>query len=75
MKGRVRQPLTILVDWELREHPKVLELIEQGHSVNSIPNLPVPDLILSTKSWRWDEKYVALAVKAAKAAKKEGEKV
>ena len=68
MKGKTNAPLTILIDWELREHPKILALIEQGHSVDTLPN--PPDLILSTRAWRWDEKYLTLALKAARAAKK-----
>ena len=68
--GKTNQPLTILIDWELRTHPKVLELIEQGHQVDTIPN--APDLILSTKAWRWDEKYVDMALKASRKLKKEG---
>ena len=68
MKGRTNQPLTILIDWELRTHPKVLELIEQGHQVYTIPN--APDLILSTRAWRWDEKYLDMSIKSARKVKK-----
>lgn len=71
-KGRTNQPLTILVDWELREHPKILELIEHGHTVDTIPN--PPDLILSTRAWRWDAKYIGMALKAARKQKKEENK-
>lgn len=70
MKGKTTNPLTILVDMELLSHPKVKELEAQGHAVEAIDSTYY-HLILSTKAWRWDEKYVELAVKAAQKAKKE----
>ena len=77
MKGKTNQPRMILVDTNLLALPEIQALAEQGYTVTGImgetPLQIEYDLILSTKAWRWDEKYLALAIKAARAAKK-GEK-
>lgn len=64
MQGKTKQPLTILVDSNLYNLPEIQTLLEQGHFVKDIPL--EYDLILSRKAWRYDSKYVVLAIKAAR---------
>lgn len=75
MKGKTNHPLIILVDTALLSTPEIQELALQGHIVEGIRGVPDYDLILSTKAWRYDPKYVNLAIKAARAAKKEAKGV
>ena len=76
-KGLTNQPLTILVDTDLMEHPVLLALQQQGHSVYPIhtASLNTPyDLILSRKAWRWDEGYDEGHVKLAMAVARKGKR-
>ena len=70
MKGKTNAPLTILVDTELLSHPRIKALAEKGHSISNLSVDPI-DLVLSVHAWRWDEKYVDMAIKAARKLKKE----
>ena len=74
MKGHTNQPLTILVDTDLMEHPIFVKLVDEGHTVfpiHTASSTTEYDLILSRKAWKWDEKYVELALKAARKAKRD----
>ena len=73
MKGKTNQPLTILIDTSMAEEPEVKSLLEAGHILSYIRPIAeyTYDLILSRKAWRYDPKYVDLAIKAARKSKKE----
>ncbi len=69
-------PLTIHVDLEWDQHPSVIALREQGHTVNAWEPLGV-DLIMSTKAWNWNDSmwpYLDIALKAARKDKPKGVK-
>lgn len=74
MKGRTNQPLIILVDGTMLTEPEIMALSEGGHQISHIvePLTQPVDLILSRRAWRYDPKYIGLALKAARKAKKEG---
>ena len=79
--GKTNQPLTIWVEQEWLEHPKVKELREKGHSIEDLlfhePDAPrsdaiQPDLILSRAAHAWDDTmwdYLEMALKAARKRK------
>lgn len=69
MRGKTNQPLHIMVDMDMLDEPEMQTLLQQGHVVYGVS--ADYDIILSRKAWRYDSKYVDLAIKAARAAKKE----
>jgi hypothetical protein len=63
--------LTILVDHQWLEYPKILELKEKGHLVLALES--VPHLILHPNAHMWDDTMwplLDLTLKAARARKK-----
>ena len=71
-KGKTNQPLTILVDSTMLEEAEMLTLIEQGHVVYPIHTATVNteyDGILSRKAWKYDPKYLDMALKAMRKEK------
>ena len=69
--GRTPLPLTILVALEWLTHEKVQALAEQGHTIQVAP---VADLILSPTAHWWNGTmwpFLQVALKAARARKKE----
>ena len=79
MRGHTTQPLTILVDTDLMEHPVLVELQAQGHTIYPIHTATSTleyDLIFSRKAWRWDagydEGHVKLAMAVARKGKRDG---
>lgn len=67
--GKTPKPLTILVDSQWVNHPAVLALVAQGHTV--APLLEKADLILSPTAHYWREEmfettYLIAAMKAAR---------
>lgn len=79
--GKTNSPLTIWVDPQWMEHPKVKELSEKGHQIEDLlfhePDAPHndadrPDLILSPAAHAWDDTmwdYLEIALKAARKRK------
>ena len=69
-------PLTIHVDLEWDQHPSIIALREQGHTVNAWEPLGV-DLTISKKAWNWNDSmwpYLDVALKAARKDKPKGVK-
>ena len=69
--GKTPQPLTILVAQEWLTHEHIQKLADQGHTIQVAP---VADLILSptAHAWRGDMwPFLSVALKAARARKKE----
>ena len=70
-KRRMAKSLTILVDAQWLDHEKIAALIAKGHSIHTAPDA---DLILSANAHWWSAemwKYLPVALKRARARKKE----
>lgn len=73
-KGRTSSALTIAVPPGCAQHPKVLELVAKGHTVEAV-DLSRYDLVLFPQAHYWDDgmwDYLAAAMTAARKRKKEG---
>jgi hypothetical protein len=73
--GKTPKPLTILVAQEWLTHEQVQTLADQGHVIQVAP---VADLILSPAAHFWRDdmwEFLAVALKAARARKKETNRV
>lgn len=68
-------PLIIWVDYTWGDRPEVAELVKQGHTVAVRATEHMPDLILSTKAWNWNDSmwpYLEIALKSARKDKPKG---
>jgi hypothetical protein len=70
-KSPTKSRLLIIVDPEWATHPKVLELVEKGHTILQLES--APNLILSKSAHMWADdmwSLLPITLKAARARKK-----